>query len=146
MLGLSSPVPFDILINGTFLRSTLAEYLQTAGLSSETTLTLQYVRSSIPPSFTASFEHDDWVSAVDVLSSSSPAAAWSKAPFTSDPRILSASYDGLLRVWSQSGTILATSVPASQGGHTAGIKAAKFLSPTQIVSASLDRTDRKSVV
>ena len=75
MLGLSSPVPFDILINGNFLRTTLAEYLVSAGLSSETTLTLQYVRSSIPPSFTASFEHDDWVSAVDVLSSTSPAAA-----------------------------------------------------------------------
>lgn len=82
------------------------------------------------------------MSAVDVLSSSSPAAAWSKTPFTSDPRILSASYDGLLRIWSQSGTILATSVPASQGGHTAGIKAAKFLSPTSIVSAGLDRTIR----
>lgn len=142
MLDLPSPVPFDILINGTFLRTTLAEYLVSAGLSSETTLTLQYVRSSIPPTFTASFEHDDWVSAVDVLSSSSPAAAWGKTPYTSDPRILSASYDGLLRLWSPSGTVLATSVPASQGGHTAGIKAAKFLSPTSVVSAGLDRTIR----
>lgn len=142
MLDLPTPTPFDILINGTFLRSTLAEYLVSAGLSAETTLTLQYLRSSIPPTFTAAFEHDDWVTAVDVLSSTSAAAGWAKTPYTYDPRILSASYDGLLRIWSPSGTVLATSAPASQGGHTAGVKAAKFLSPTSLVSAGLDRTIR----
>ncbi|KFY22957.1 hypothetical protein V493_06206 [Pseudogymnoascus sp. VKM F-4281 (FW-2241)] len=138
MLDLPNPTPFDILINGTFLRTTLAEYLVSAGLSAETTLTLQFLRSSIPPTFTAAFEHDDWVAAVDVLSATSPHSS----AYEKDPRILSGSYDGLLRMWSPSGTVIATSPGASNGGHTSSIKAAKFLSPTTIASAGLDRTVR----
>ncbi|CAI0649972.1 unnamed protein product, partial [Colletotrichum noveboracense] len=73
MLNTSSPVPLDFLVNGNFLRTTLEEYLQSNGLSFESTITLQYVRSLLPPVYEASFEHDDWVAAVDVLSATSPA-------------------------------------------------------------------------
>ncbi|KAG4220435.1 hypothetical protein PC116_g31086, partial [Phytophthora cactorum] len=66
MLNTSSPIPFDFLINGSFLRTSLEDYLKANGLSAESTVTLQYVRSLIPPVFQASFEHDDWVSDVDV--------------------------------------------------------------------------------
>ena len=38
--------------------------------------------------------------------------------------------------------VVATSPSASNGGHTASVKAAKFASPTQVVSAGLDRTIR----
>lgn len=143
MLATPQPVPFDFLINGTFLTSTLEDYLSQNGLSFESNITLQYVRSLIPPKYEASFEHDDWVSAVDVLSSTSPAGHWSGESFTAGhDRILSASYDGLLRIWNGSGDIITTSPAASSGGHSAGIKAAKFLSSTQIASAGLDRTVR----
>lgn len=143
MLDTPQPVPFDFLVNGTFLTSTLEDYLEQNGLSLETNITLQYVRSLIPPRYEASFEHDDWVSAVDVLSSTSPAAAWSADAATQlQDRILSASYDGLLRIWNSSGDIIATSPAGSHGGHTAGIKAARFLSTTQLASAGLDRTVR----
>jgi ribosome biogenesis protein YTM1 len=143
MLDTTSPIPFDFLINGTFLRTTLDEYLTANGLSSETTINLQYVRSLIPPLYEASFEHDDWVSSVDVLSSTSNAGKWSAGQFAvGQERILSASYDGLLRVWNKSGEAIATSASSSAGGHTAGIKSAKFLSSTQIASAGLDRTIR----
>ena len=143
MLDTRAPIPFDFLINGTFLRTTLDEYLTAHGLSSETTLNLQYVRSLIPPLFEASFEHDDWVSCVDVLSESSPARSWGGAELVpGQERILSGSYDGLLRVWNKSGQIVATSSSAGAGGHTAGIKSARYISPTKIVSAGLDRTIR----
>lgn len=143
MLDTSSPIPFDFLINGTFLRTTIDEYLTANGLSSETTLNLQYVRSLIPPLFEASFEHDDWVSCVDVLSNSSPAGIWHPSSVhAGQERILSGSYDGLLRVWNKSGQAIATSTGSSLGGHTSSIKAAKFISPTQIASAGLDRTIR----
>lgn len=143
MLNTPSPIPFDFLINGTFLRTTIDEYLTANGLSSETTLNLQYARSLIPPLFEASFEHDDWVSCVDVLSSHSPAATWHPGSvLPGEERILSGSYDGLLRVWNKSGQAIATSTSSSLGGHTSGIKAAKFLSPTQIASSGLDRTIR----
>jgi WD40 repeat protein len=136
MLDTPSPIPFQFLINGVFLRTSLEEYLTANGLSAETTLNLQYVRSLIPPLYEASFEHDDWVSCVDVLSSASTGTV------VGQERILSGSYDGLLRVWNKSGQTMATSAPASAGGHTQGIKTAKFLSSTRIVSAGMDRTIR----
>ncbi|EFX04238.1 microtubule associated protein [Grosmannia clavigera kw1407] len=126
MLATERPIPLDFLVDGAFLRSTLADYLRDSGLSGETTVTLQYVRSLIPPAFEASFQHDDWVSAVDV------------AP----GRLLSGSYDGLLRLWNTSGHVTAVSPDAAHGGHTAGIKAARFVTSSQIASAGIDRTVR----
>lgn len=99
----------------------------------------------MPPQYLASFEHDDWVSSIDVLSTSSPAAVWGgeeRAPVAGQEKILSGSYDGLLRVWNMSSQVLATSPSSQNGGHTAGIKAAKFLSPSHLVSSGLDRTLR----
>jgi ribosome biogenesis protein YTM1 len=143
MLDTSAPIPFDFLINGTFLRTTIDEYLVANGLSSETTLNLQYVRSLIPPLYEASFEHDDWVSCVDVLSGSSAAGNWNgQSVSLGQERILSGSYDGLLRIWNKSGQIIATSTSSSAGGHTSSIKSANFISPTQLASAGLDRTIR----
>ena len=136
-------IPFDFLVNGSFLRTSLEAFLQSNGLSLEANVTLQYVRSLIPPVYEASFEHDDWVSAVDVLSETSPAGRWSGNSFQpGQGRILSASYDGLLRIWNASGQVIATSPSGSHGGHLASVKAAKFLSNTQLASAGMDRTVR----
>ncbi|KAL0943900.1 ribosome biogenesis protein ytm-1 [Colletotrichum truncatum] len=140
MLNTSSPVPLDFLVNGNFLRTTIEEYLQSNGLSSESTITLQYVRSLLPPVYEASFEHDDWVAAVDVLSATSPAGIWSGDALTQgQDRILSASYDGLVRIWDGSGQCLATSASARAGGHSKLLSDAKFLSSTQIASVGLDQ-------
>ncbi|KAK2021042.1 WD domain-containing protein [Colletotrichum zoysiae] len=140
MLNTSSPVPLDFLVNGTFLRTTIEEYLKENGLSFETTITLQYVRSLLPPVYEASFEHDDWVAAVDVLSATSAAGRWSgDALVQGQDRILSASYDGLVRVWNGSGQCLATSPSARAGGHAKLLTAAKFLSSSQIASVGLDQ-------
>ncbi|GAB1314958.1 ribosome bioproteinsis protein ytm1 [Madurella fahalii] len=136
-------IPFDFLVNGSFLRSSLEDYLTSNGLSLEANLNLQYVRSLIPPVYEASFEHDDWVSAVDVLSESSPSGRWSGDSFQrGQDRVLSASYDGLLRIWNTSGQVITTSPSGSHGGHTASIKAAKFVSNSQLASAGMDRTVR----
>jgi ribosome biogenesis protein YTM1 len=141
MLDLPTPVPFDFLVNGAFLRSNLEDYLKENGLSVESHITLQYVRSLLPPIYQASFEHDDWVSAVDVLSDSSLAGRWSGDAFVQgQDRILSASYDGLLRMWNASGQVVGTSPEA--GGHIGSIKSAKLLSSTQAVSAGDDRVVR----
>ncbi|KAH0542243.1 ribosome biogenesis protein ytm1 [Glutinoglossum americanum] len=141
LLASEKPIPFDFLIAGAFLRTSLDEYLTANGLSSESILTLEYVRSLIPPLYLASFEHDDWVSTVDVLSRSSPLPQLS-SDAAGQERILSGSYDGLLRVWNMSSQILATSSSVGDGGHTSSIKAAKFISPSQVVSSGLDRTVR----
>lgn len=143
MLDTSAPIPFDFLINGTFLRTTLEEYLTSNGLSSESTLNLQYVRSLIPPLYEASFEHDDWVSSLDVLSGSSISGTWNGSSVaTGLERIVSGSYDGFLRVWDKSGKAVATSAPYSAGGHSSSVKAVSFITPTQIASSGLDRSIR----
>ncbi|KAL8854194.1 MAG: hypothetical protein Q9221_000908 [Calogaya cf. arnoldii] len=144
LLGNEKPVPFDFLISGIFLRSSLDDYLTQHAISSETTLKIEYVKAAIPPIHLASFEHDDWVSSVDVLSTKSPAQQWSDqgGQMPGRERILSASYDGLLRVWNMSSQITATSPSAGHGGHLSSIKAAKFVSPSQIASSGTDRTVR----
>ncbi|KAL4781189.1 hypothetical protein BJX76DRAFT_350336 [Aspergillus varians] len=142
LLSNDKPIPFEFLINGAFLRTSIDEYLTANGISAETTLEIEYVRALIPPLHIASFEHDDWVSSVDVLSASSPAATGSSAILQGQERILSASYDGLLRVWNMSSQVIATSPSPTDGGHTSSIKAAKLISPSSIVSAGLDRTVR----
>ncbi|KAF2090490.1 WD40 repeat-like protein [Saccharata proteae CBS 121410] len=142
LLENEKPVPFEFLINGQFLRTSIDDFLTENGISAEQTLTVEYVRALIPPLHVASFEHDDWVSDVDVLSSSSPAAQWASANVAQgQERILSACYDGLLRVWNPSTSeVLATST--SEGGHTSYATSAKFLTPRSIVSAGADRTLR----
>lgn len=143
MLDTPTPIPFDFLINGTFLRTSLEEYLLQNGLSSETTLNVKYVRSLIPPSFQASFEHDDWVSCVDILSSTSVSGKLAvNTVNVGEELILSGSYDGLVRIWNKSGQIVSTSTTSDSETYISSIKTAKFISPTQVASAGLDRTIR----
>ncbi|KAL8781824.1 MAG: hypothetical protein Q9194_000184 [Teloschistes cf. exilis] len=145
LLRTEKPVPLDFLIEGSFLPSSLDDYLTQRGLSSETTLTLEYVKAAIPPVHLATFEHDDWVSSVDVLSNTSVAGRLVDASRAQDPgheRILSGSYDGLVRVWNMSSQITATSPGASDGGHCSSIKGARFITSSQIASSAIDRTIR----
>ena len=143
LLGSEKPIPLEFLINGSYLRSTIDKFLATNGISAETILNVEYVRALIPPLHVASFEHDDWVSSVDVLSNSSPACAGTKAVVAQgEQRILSGSYDGFLRIWNTSSQVLAVSPGPNLGGHTSPIKATTYISPTQIASSGLDRTIR----
>lgn len=145
LLQSPKPIPFEFLINGTFLRTSIEEYLSANGLSAETTLTAEYVRATIPPTHLASFQQDDWISAVDVLSTTSPAAQWAGNAYYPDPgheRILSASYDGFLRVHNLSSDVLVTSPQSYDGDPSPPLKAARFTNPSQIASSGLDRTVR----
>lgn len=128
LLGSERPIPLEFLINGSYLRTSIDEYLTANGISAESTLAVEYVRALIPPLYVASFEHDDWVSSVDIQ--------------PGHERILSGSYDGFLRLWSPSSQVLATSPGPAQGGHQSSILSAKFVSPTQLASSGLDRTIR----
>lgn len=129
-LDLSQPIPLEFLVNGSYLRTSIDEYLTQDGISTENTLNVEYVRARIPPRYIASYEHDDWVSDVDT----------SVGDDGSRPRILTASYDGRIRVWNTSSQVLATSGLAADGGHSSFVKSAKFATPSQVVSAGYDRT------
>ncbi|KAI5811503.1 WD40-repeat-containing domain protein [Peziza echinospora] len=138
LLETEKAIPLDFLIDGTFLRTSLDEYLTQNGLSSESVLTLEYARSILPPTHLASFEHDDWVSSVATISQSATEArkAGQFLP-QGQSRILSGSYDGIARIWDLSGNIL-----AEASGHTAAVKAVDWISQDRLLTASLDRTVR----
>ena len=140
LLESEKPIPLEFKINGTFLRTSLEEYLTANGISAENTLTVDYVRAIIPPLYLASFEHDAWVSSVDILSLTSDAGKWSSGVglMPGHERILSADFDGILRVWNMSSAVLAT----SSGSNASTIKSAKFLSPSQVVSSGYDSVVR----
>lgn len=123
LLGTEKPIPFDFLIDGELLRTSLDEYLVKKGLSSETTLNLEYTRAILPPSYLSSFNNDDWVSSLDVDKESM--------------YIVSGSYDGIVRTWDMSGK-----VQKQYAGHSGPVKAVKVISATRLVSAGNDRTLR----
>ena len=142
LLSSGKPIPLEFLINGSYLRTSLDEYLTTNGISAETTLTAEYVRALTPPTFVASFQHDDWVSSVDVLPGSQTRLSSNPGIGIGSQKILSGSYDGFLRVWSTSGQILATSPSSSDSVEVSFVTDAKFISPTQLASSHFERTIR----
>lgn len=119
LLAFEKPIPFDFLIDGQFLRSSLGDYLASKDLSTENILTLEYVESILPPSKLTSFQHDDWVSAVDCQKD-----------------IVTGSYDGSIRLWSLTGECKETLT-----GHSGPIKGVKVFG-NKMASASQDMTVR----
>ncbi|POM81316.1 WD40 repeat-like protein [Phytophthora palmivora] len=93
------PRPFDFLIDGLFLRSSLDKYLQSNNVSEETLLTLEYVEALPEPQKQKDSDHPDWVSAVAALD---------------DELVVTGCYDGVLRVYDAQGDCKA-SVKAHQG-------------------------------
>ncbi|KAG0677171.1 ribosome biogenesis protein ytm1 [Kluyveromyces marxianus] len=121
LLELPKSVPFDFLIDGELLRTSLQEYLTKKGLSSENFLNVEYTRAVLPPSYLSSFDNEDWVSALDVGSN----------------YIYSGSYDGIVRTYNLSGK-----VEKQYSGHSGPIRAVRYISNTRLVSAGNDRTLR----
>ncbi|CAG8639628.1 4962_t:CDS:10 [Funneliformis caledonium] len=119
LLGFEKPVPFDFMIDNLFLRTSLLEYLENSGLSTENIITVEYVESMLPPTPLSSYQHDDWISSVK---------SYNQRYF------LTGSYDNYARIWNASGECLQTFM-----GHNAPIKNDDELS---FLSASQDRTIR----
>ncbi|CAI5719053.1 unnamed protein product [Hyaloperonospora brassicae] len=100
-----APRPFDFLLGGLFLRSSLETYLQTNqhNASEETLLTLEYVEALPEPRAQTNCDHPDWVSAVAALD---------------DNVVVTGCYDGVLRVYDAHGEC-----KASVKAHHGAIKA-----------------------
>ncbi|KAK9368308.1 WD40-repeat-containing domain protein [Lipomyces kononenkoae] len=137
LLATERPIPFDFLINSELLRTSLQEYIVQHGLSSEQTLTLEFTRSILPPTFLASYSHPDWVSSVDVIDTSASNNNNNNSSKVATAPILSGCYDGIVRAWNLSGSVI-----SEFGGHTGPVKSVKWLDETKIVSASMDRSIR----
>jgi len=64
LLGHERPVPFDFLVNGEFLRTSVILYLESHRLSSEKVLTLEYVLALSEPEQSQVDEVPDWIADV----------------------------------------------------------------------------------
>ena len=82
--GLDQTVPFDFIIAGELLRSSVHEHLASKGVSTEEVLVVEYIFLPSKPEEDETIPHEDWVSGVAVLSSGA---------------LLTASYDNCGRVW-----------------------------------------------
>lgn len=118
-------IPFDFLIDGVLLRSSIQDYLIKNGLSNEAFINLEYTRAVLPPSFLGSFNNEDWISSIDTIK------------LTPNSNILSGAYDGIVRTYNMSGNVENQYV-----GHSGSIRSVKWISPTRIVSAGNDRQVR----
>ncbi|KXN88964.1 Ribosome biogenesis protein YTM1 [Leucoagaricus sp. SymC.cos] len=63
-LSLSTSIPFDFLVRGEILKSSLGEWCSRNGVGEEETLEIEYIQSVMPPQKMSDFPHEDWVSAV----------------------------------------------------------------------------------
>lgn len=136
LLETESPVPFEFLVNGTILKTDIQEYLVNNGLSTEAFLTLEYTRAVLPPKFLSSFNNDDWISSIDTIGSMELTDG-NGGTLISAPKILTGSYDGIVRIYNASGK-----VETQLTGHSQPVKAVKFISPTKFITAGMDRSIR----
>ncbi|KAL1691276.1 WD40-repeat-containing domain protein [Schizophyllum commune] len=86
-LSLAKPVPFDFIVRGEVLRTTIGEWCAEHGVGEEETLELEYIESVLPPQKMSDMPHEDWVSSV---SCAIPG------------HFLTASYDGHVRAFDYS--------------------------------------------
>jgi len=91
LLGNETPTPFDFLVDGNLLRTSLAKLALRLGKSAEATLVVEYVPALAPPAPAEKAKCDDWVSSID--------GSWAMA-------IATGSFDGKARLWSPKGDLL----------------------------------------
>ena len=134
LLKRERPIPLEFIADGVFIRGSIDDYLTSRGVSSETTLRLDYLPASLPPTYSASYSHDAAINGVDVLSGSSPAGG--AIVQSGSERVLSGSQDGRFRIWNLSSDIIAASPLGTDDPYTpSGIMDVKFVDPKRIVSA-----------
>ena len=130
---LDKSVPFDFIIAGDLLRSSVADHLASKGVSTEDMIVVEYIFLPSKPEEDDAIPHEDWVSGVSVL----PSGA-----------LLTASYDTCGRVWAGGSDKAA----AILQGHSDNATCCTWVSPAGAdgmalaVTGSSDFTLRSHVV
>ena len=123
LLALDPPKPFDFLVDGELVRTSLRKLLLRKAISAEKTLDVEYIPAVGPPAETSVGKHEDWVSAVD--------GGFAGA-------IATGCYDGTVGLWSPSGTrLLTVAVPNAANNAVTSVA----LLPTE--ASNGDRTNHR---
>ncbi|KAF4729760.1 WD repeat-containing protein 12, partial [Perkinsus olseni] len=67
LLSLEEPVVFDFIVNGQFLRTSLAEFYTQYGLSSEVACKIEYVLAMPEPETAEVTQEEEWLSCIEVI-------------------------------------------------------------------------------
>ncbi|PLW32824.1 hypothetical protein PCANC_18826 [Puccinia coronata f. sp. avenae] len=129
VLQLTQPVPFDFVVNDQLLRTSVKNFIDSHGLSTESVLEIEYLESVLPPKFVQSLEHDDWISDLSI---------------SKQGTFLTASYDSNLRLFSASDS---TKPVLTISGHEQPVLSVSWIhgsnkdpsGPSRIASGGLDR-------
>ncbi|PWN21053.1 WD40 repeat-like protein [Microstroma glucosiphilum] len=128
--NLTTTVPFDFIADGQLLRESLESWLDKNGKTVEEGIELEYIKSTLPPKWAGSFEHDDWVASIDA---------------SREGTFLTASYDSCIRLFSYASPqeAVLTHKVVSTGSSAQSLVDAKWLgSSSRIVTAAVDGTVR----
>ncbi|KAJ3212419.1 WD repeat-containing protein 12 [Entophlyctis luteolus] len=129
-------VPFDFIIAGKFLRSTLREYLAKNSISSEATVDVEYVLSSVPPKPTAAMQHDDWIASI-----AGPATTSICFRNAAAATLLSGGEDQSVVAWQHDGRTNSSSVLFECLGHKGSIDCLSVnVARSHFATASFDKT------
>lgn len=123
-LGLEKPVPFDFIVEGKLLRVSLSEYMSEHGISSETTVNLEYVPIISRPEEKSSTDLPDWVSGIAC----------------DGTMYVAGCYDGTIHIYDMNDKLLCEELI-----HKKPIKAVDCRN-SMIASASLDNTIQVSQI
>lgn len=127
MLDLAKPVPFDFLVNGEFLRTSIAQYLEARKLSSEKVLRLEYVIALSEPEQSQVDQIPDWIAGIVPLQ---------RFPAS---RFAAVSYDGTVRVYEDTRSCLISKLADCPLTGVAGMPVA---GGAHVVAAGKDGTIR----
>lgn len=127
LIGHEQPVPFDFLVEGEFLRTSIGTYLEVHKLSAEKVLRLEFVLALREPEQSSVDEAPEWISSVVALEAYP--STWFAATL----------YDGTVRIYEESEMRLSTRL--SDHG-LAGVAALPTSRGSQLVAACQDGTLR----
>ena len=120
-------VPFDFIVDGELLRTSLDEYLAQHARSTEEGIELEYIRTTLPPSFRDAAKQDDWIASIDARHPS---------------LVLEASYDGNVRVLDAHNLSVSPATYApSYAQRPTSLTSAQWLTPGEsVVTGAMDGT------
>ncbi|KAJ4471499.1 WD40-repeat-containing domain protein [Lentinula aciculospora] len=113
-LALAKPIPFDFLVKGELLKTSLGEWCSDNGIGEEETLEIEYIESVMPPQKMSDIPHDDWVSSVSCQMTG---------------HFLTASYDGYIRCFDYSQKVVLSTL-----AHTAPITSLSIIPESKFAS------------
>lgn len=126
LLSFEDPIPFDFLIDGKFLRTSLAEYQEENKITAETAISIEYVLAMSVPEPKDIDKVPDWISDVVALSPS---------------RFLASAYDGSVRLYNNE-KLQVTCRLADVALKSLAVAAFDDLAITNVCAAAQDGTVR----